>query len=137
MNVLYPPFAMMGLTFFCLARLGYLRANAVKAGEVDTRFYTLYRGFEEPERLAVYSRHVIHHFEAPVLFYVICIIAFITGQTGSLVVGLAWTYVALRYVHSYVHLAGNIVIVRFRVFVLSMLVMAALWGAVLTGMMRQ
>jgi hypothetical protein len=137
MNVLYPVFTMMALTFFCLVRLGYLRAKAVKSGEVDFRFYRLYRGYEEPEKLAAYSRHVIHHFETPILFYVLCIIAFITGQTGLFVIGLAWTYVALRFIHSYVHLTSNVVVVRFRLFVLSMLVMGLLWAVVLTGIMRQ
>jgi hypothetical protein len=137
MNVLYPVFTMMALTFFCLVRLGYLRAKAVKSGEIDFRFYRLYRGYEEPEKLAAYSRHVIHHFETPILFYVLCVIAFVTGQTGLLVIGLAWTYVALRFIHSYVHLTSNVVVVRFRLFVLSMLMMGLLWAVVLTGIMRQ
>jgi hypothetical protein len=137
MNVLYPVFTMMALTFFCLVRLGYLRSKAVKSGEVDFRFYRLYRGYEEPEKLAAYSRHVIHHFETPILFYVLCVIAFVTGQTGLLVIGLAWTYVALRFIHSYVHLTSNVVVVRFRLFVLSMLMMGLLWAVVLTGIMRQ
>ena len=137
MNVLYPVFTMMALTFFCLVRLGYLRAKAVKSGEIDFRFYRLYRGYEEPEKLAAYSRHVIHHFETPILFYVLCVIAFVTGQTGLLVLGLAWTYVALRFIHSYVHLTSNVVVVRFRLFVLSMLMMGLLWAVVLTGIMRQ
>ena len=137
MNVLYPVFTMMALTFFCLVRLGHLRSKAVKSGEVDFRFYRLYRGYEEPEKLAAYSRHVIHHFETPILFYVLCVIAFVTGQTGLLVIGLAWTYVALRFIHSYVHLTSNVVVVRFRLFVLSMLSMGLLWAVVLTGIMRQ
>lgn len=137
MNVLYPSFAMMALTFFCIMRLGYLRSNAIKSGEVDFRFYSLYRGFEEPEKLAQYSRHVIHHFETPTLFYIISVMAFVTNQTGSLVTILAWAYVGLRYIHSYVHLTGNVVIVRFRIFALSMLMLAVLWGVVLTGLMRQ
>ena len=73
MNVLYPVFALIGLTFLCLARLGHLRYLAVKRGEVDPRFFSLYRGYEEPEKLAVYSRHVVNLFEAPVLFYVIAL----------------------------------------------------------------
>ena len=137
MNILYPVFAMTGLTFFVVARLGFLRYLAVRRGEVDPRFFSLYRGYEEPEKLALYSRHVVNHFEAPVLFYVICIIAFITDQSGDAAFGLASLYVGLRYVHSYVHLTSNIVIVRFRVFVFSMITLAALWAVVLTGVMRQ
>ena len=137
MNILYPVFAMSGLTLFCMVRLGYLRYKAVRAGEIDPRFFSLYRGFEEPEKLAVYSRHVINHFETPVLFYVICLIAFTTGQAGVAVISMAWTYVALRFIHSYVHLSHNIVIIRFRIFILSIITLIALWATVLTGVMRQ
>jgi hypothetical protein len=137
MNVLYPVFAMSALTLYCIFRLGYLRYQAVRAGEVDPRYFSLYRGFEEPDKLAVHSRHVINHFETPLLFYLVCIVAYVTGQTGALVIGLAWAYVGLRYVHSYIHLTKNIVIVRFRMFVMSMAVLTALWATVLAGIVRQ
>ena len=137
MNVLYPVFAMSALTLYCIFRLGYLRYQAVRAGEVDPRYFSLYRGFEEPDKLAVHSRHVINHFETPLLFYLVCIVAYVTGQTGTLVIGLAWAYVGLRYVHSYIHLTKNIVIVRFRMFVMSMAVLTTLWATVLAGIVRQ
>jgi hypothetical protein len=137
MNILYPVFALMGLTMFCMARLGWLRWSAVRSGDVDPRFFILFRGFEEPAKLAAYSRHVVNLFEAPLLFYVIVLTAFVTGQTGNWPLGLAWAYVGLRYVHSYVHLTSNIVPTRFRIFVLSMLTLTALWAVVLTNLMRQ
>ena len=136
MNILYPVFAMTGLTLFCIARLGYLRAAAVKQGHVDPRFFSLYRGYEEPEKLAAYSRHVVNLFETPVIFYVLVITAFITGQTGNIVIGLAWAYFGLRLIHSYVHLTSNVVPIRFQLFLISMLVLMVLWGVVLTGIMR-
>ncbi len=138
MNVLFPALAMIGLTLFAFVRLGYLRFNAVKQGEIDPRFFSLYRGYEEPEKLALYSRHVVNLFETPVLFYVICIIAYVSGQSGGMtVVALAWAYFALRMMHSYVHLTSNVVIVRFRIFTISMLILGVLWVAVVTGLMRQ
>lgn len=137
MNILYPVYALIGLTMFCMARLGTLRLNAVKRGEIDPKYFVLFRGYEEPEKLAAYSRHVSNLFEAPILFYTICITAMITGQNGALPVGLAWAYVALRYVHSYVHLTSNVVLTRFRVFIAGMSVLFVLWVVVLTGIMRQ
>lgn len=137
MTVLYPIFAMMALTLYCIIRMGFLRYNAVRRGEVHPHFYSLYRGYEEPEKLAAYSRHVVNHFETPVLFYVICVVAYASGQSGTAIVVLAWTYVGLRLVHSYIHLTSNIVVHRFRLFILSVLVIIALWGTVLTGIMRQ
>lgn len=138
MNVLYPVFGMMALTMFCIARLGILRFNAVKKGEIDPKFFSLFRGYEEPDKLAAYSRHVGNLFETPVLYYVICLTAVATGQLGDVyVVSLAWAYFAVRLMHSYEHLTRNMVLVRFRLFVFSMLVLTALWATVLTGIMRQ
>ena len=137
MHSLYPVFAMMALTMFCMVRLGLLRWVAVNRGEIDPRFFSLFRGYEEPEKLAAYSRHVVNLFEAPLLFYVISLTAFVTGQSGNWLLGLAWTYVALGFFHSYVHLTSNVVLIRFRIFVASMLTLSALWVVVLTNIMRQ
>ena len=137
MDILYPVFAMMALTIFCMVRLGLLRWAAVGRGEVDPRFFSLFRGYEEPEKLAAYSRHLVNLFEAPLLFYVIIMMAFVTGQSGDLLLGLAWAYFVLRMIHSYVHLTSNVVLTRFRIFVISMLVLSTLWVVVLTNIMRQ
>lgn len=136
MNILFPVFAMMALTMACIVRLGQLRAAAVRTGEIDPRFFSLYRGFEEPDGLAACSRHVINHFETPVLFYVICLSAVIADQAGTLAIALAWAYVVLRAAHSYVHLTNNNVRARFRIFLVSIGVLAALWLTVLAGLLR-
>ena len=137
MTILYPVFAMIGWTMILMARLGILRNRAVKSGNVNPRFFALYRGYDEPEKLAVNSRHIVNLFEAPLLFYMICLIAFGTGQSGLFLVSLAWGYVALRFLHSYVHLTSNTVLTRFRIFIVSMLVLMIIWAVVLTGIMRQ
>lgn len=128
---------MMALTIFAMMRLGYLRYHAVKNHEVDPRFFTVYRGFEEPEKLAVHSRHVVNLFETPVLFYVICLVAEVTAQSGFVIVGLAWAFVVLRLMHSYVHMTHNTVSVRFRLFILSVSVLTVLWATVLAGLITR
>jgi len=132
-NILYPVFAMFLLTTFCLFRLARLRFVAVRQGEVDPKFFRLYRNGDEPDHLRVYSRHLANLFEGPVLFYVVVIIAFVTQQSGVLPLLLAWAYVILRYAHSYVHLTTNRVLTRFRIFALSWLVLVLLWLAVFAG----
>jgi hypothetical protein len=132
-NILYPVFAMFILTAFCLFRLARLRFIAVRTGEIDPKFFRSFQNADEPDHLRVHSRHLTNLFEAPVLFYVIVIIAFVTEQSGILPLTLAWAYVILRYAHSYVHLTTNRVMTRFRFFALSWLVLALLWLAVFAG----
>ena len=125
--ILWPLFAMAALTIGVIFRLGRMRFAAVRAQRVDPRFFRAYRGFDEPEDIAVASRHVINLFETPVLFYVAGIMIYVTGQTSWALVLLAWAFVAIRCAHAFVHLTSNRVRVRFRIFAVGLLVLATLW----------
>jgi hypothetical protein len=137
MPVLYPVFALFVLTAFSTLRLASLRLSAIKKGEVNPKFYRDYQGFEEPTKLRVASRHVINLYEAPVLFYTVSIIAFVTQVGGFALIALAWSYVLLRYLHSYVHLTSNNVLLRFRMFALSQAVLVVIWIVVFVGIVHQ
>ena len=136
MQILFPLFALFALTLFVALRLGYLRYTAVAKREVDLRYFKSYDSFDEPERLRITSRHLINLLEMPMLFYIICILAFVTNQSSALLVSLAWGYVAARLVHSYIHLGANVVLWRFRVFGLSILILAAMWLIMLINIIR-
>lgn len=133
MTILYPALALFALTAVCVFRLGYVRFGAIRRGEIDPRFFKDFRGQEEPEVLRVHARHVRNLFEAPILFYVIVLIAYTTQQSGWLPVLLAWVYVLLRIAHSSVHLTSNKVMLRFRLFALSWMVLLVLWLLVFVG----
>lgn len=64
-----------------------------------------------------------HQFEMPVLFYVMCFAAMMTGTLGGGMVNLAWAYVALRAIHAVIHVTYNKVIHRFLVFCVSSIVL--------------
>jgi hypothetical protein len=125
---------MVALTALALSRLGYLRYTGVSRREVDPAFYKTYQGQGEPDRIAATSRHVVNLFETPVLFYVVAILAYVTEQTGALMVALAWAYVSTRVVHSWIHLTSNVVIWRFRVFIVSWLLLLAMWVTLAVGL---
>ena len=135
MNIFYPAFALFALTMFVQFRLAALRFVAVKAGEVDPRSYRTYENLKEPEKLRIYSRHLLNLYEAPILYYAIITIAYVTNQAGTLPVALSWLYVIGRFAHSYVHLGSNRVILRLRLFATSLVVLIVLWAVVLTGML--
>jgi hypothetical protein len=67
-----------------------------------------------------------HLHEAPTVFYAVALVLAIVGQGDGLNAWLGWAYVAIRIVHSLVQATVNRVTVRFAVFVLSSLVLAAL-----------
>jgi hypothetical protein len=128
MSIVWPAFALVALTLAVVFRLARQRFAAARAGRVDPRYYKVYRGEGEPADVAVTSRNLSNLYEMPTLFYAGIAIAFAAGRSGGLLVALAWTYVALRYVHSAIHLTTNKVIWRFRAFAASMFVLLAFWA---------
>jgi len=129
MSILWPAFALVALTLAMVMRLARQRFAAVRAGEVDPRFYKVFHGEGEPERVAATARNLGNLLELPTLFYAGISIAFAAGESGAVLVSLAWAYVALRYLHSAIHLTSNKVMWRFRVFALSVLALLAFWAA--------
>ncbi len=65
--------------------------------------------------------------EMPVLFYVICLMLFVTNRVTELFLYLAWIYVALRVLHSLVHLTYDNLRQRMGLFALSNLVVIVMW----------
>ena len=127
MDILFPLFGMAAITFMTMFRLAYLRYGAVARRELDPRYYRVYQGEGEPEKVAANSRHLSNLFESPVLFYVVVIVIFVTGVSSSALVTLAWIYVLIRAIHTWIHLGSNVIIWRFRVFALSVAVLLSMW----------
>ena len=67
-----------------------------------------------------------HLFEQPTLFYAVALVLALVRDTSNLAVGLAWTYVILRVVHSLWQALVNVIPVRFYLFAASSLVLFAL-----------
>ena len=67
-----------------------------------------------------------HLMEMPTLFYAVALALAVAGDASPVSVGLAWAYVALRVVHSFVQVLVNIIVWRFAVFSVSSLVLFAL-----------
>ncbi|NGY03671.1 MAPEG family protein [Solimonas terrae] len=67
-----------------------------------------------------------HLLEQPVLFYAVAIALATLGDASTLSVALAWAYVVLRVVHSFVQALINKIELRFGLFAISSLVLLAL-----------
>ena len=134
--ILWPAFALFGLTMFSVVRLARMRFAAAKDGRVDPRFYKVFKGEGEPAGLAATSRNVVSLHEMPTLFYAGTAIAFAAGEAHALLVSLGWAYVACRLAHTAVHVTSNKLMWRFRAFLGSWIALLAYWavlGAALLG----
>jgi hypothetical protein len=77
--------------------------------------------------LPVADRAMMHLLELPVLFYVVCLMFFVTATLTPLVLQLAWVYVAFRVAQTLIHLTYNNVIHRLTAFSVSNFILVALW----------
>jgi len=126
-------FAMVLLTAFVLAILFRSRVGAVRKGLITASYFRIYQGETEPESSAKPGRHFANLFEAPILFYVVCLAAMVTHFTGPAIQVLAWVYVAARVVHAYVHLGSNRLRHRMRAYFFGWGILLAMWIYLVIG----
>ena len=79
-----------------------------------------------PPRVRWKADNYNHLLEQPILFYAIGLSLALLGDTSVVSVGLAWSYVVLRIVHSLWQALVNVIKVRFVLFAVSSLVLFAL-----------
>jgi hypothetical protein len=79
-----------------------------------------------PSRVRWKADNYNHLLEQPVLFYATAISLAMLGDTSTVSVALAWTYVGLRVLHSLWQALVNIIPVRFVLFAVSSVALGAL-----------
>ena len=79
-----------------------------------------------PPRVRWKADNYNHLMEQPTLFYPVVLSLAMLGDGSSLSLGLAWTYVGMRVVHSLVQTLINHILTRFVLFFVSSLVLYAL-----------
>ncbi len=120
----------LGLIVWSLIMLGWLYATRIpaiqKAGIDPDKA-------QEPTALDVLPLKVrqvaynyTHLMEQPTLFYALIFYTYLAGQQDRWNIVIAWTYVALRVVHSLIQATVNRVLLRFGVFMLCTVALAAL-----------
>ena len=122
--LLWPVLAQVGWTFLLYVWLTAARYLAVSRGEADWPVFAL--GREEPPKVARITRNLANQFEAPVIFYALCVLLVATGQVIWLDVAAAWVFVLGRVVHTAVQTLTDDVPLRGRVFMINFLGLCAI-----------
>ena len=131
-TILYPCFAMALITLYISIRLTVLRHVAVLKDGLNPVFFKHNRGGEPPEYLMRNEDHYVNIFEQPVLFYIVCVLVYITGQVDPILLTMAWAYIGTRILHGIIHLRYNKIIWRRNAFYLSTIVLFGQWGYLFT-----
>ena len=126
--IFLPMGALAFLTFAVLLGVPIRRFAAGRRGLVKAEDFRFGKSRNVPGSVSIPNRNYMNLLELPVLFYVGSLMYEISGKVDAVVLVLAWTYVALRAVHSAIHMTYNKVFHRLSVFAISNVVLMVYWG---------
>ena len=120
--ILFPVLALAGWTMAVLLLMPLRIFRSVSAGQEALEDIKLGVASQNSSQATIPNRNFINLLEVPVLFYVLCIILYVTQRADATAVYLAWGYFGLRVVHSCIHLTYNKVLHRGFIYGISNLV---------------
>jgi len=126
-DIFLPVAALALWTLLVLGLVPIARFRAAAAGHVSAHDFKTGESLQVPPDVSVPNRAFMNLLEVPVLFYMACIVAFLTNHVEGRLITLAWIYVVLRVAHSLVYLVYNNVMHRLAVFAISNFVVIAIW----------
>lgn len=105
--IFLPALLLMFWTLTVLLVVPVRRVKAVMNKRVSPQDFSHGESAKVPPDVALPNRIFMNLLEVPVLFYVVAFMAYLTGLVNDVTVGLAWAYVALRFVHSGIYFTYN------------------------------
>ena len=126
--IFMPMGALALLTFLVLTLIPLRRFRAGAAGQIVRDDFKYGESAKVPGHVSIPNRNYMNLLEMPVLFYVVCLMLFVSGRVDAAFLYLAWGYVALRVLHSLVHITYNNIMHRLTIFAASNFVVIAMWG---------
>jgi len=126
--IILPVIALVLLTAVVWIRLYVERIRELRQRRIDPQALATSASAGQTMQRVQASDNFKNLFEVPVLFYALCAVLVSAQHVSAFFVIGAWVYVGLRYVHSFIHLTYNRVMHRFTVYVLSTVILFALWG---------
>lgn len=126
--LLLPLLALVALTFAVWVLMYVTRLNEITRKDIDPQ--QLASGSGSQALLtdsAGPAENFRNLFEMPLLFYLAVLLSLLLFIQDTLLVQLAWAYVALRGIHSAIHCTYNRVLHRFVAYLASSLVLMLMW----------
>lgn len=125
-TILFPVLALALWTLVVLTLIPIARIRAARLGQVKVGDFRYGESASVPPNVSLPNRNYMNLLELPLLFYVVCLVAFVGGVVSPLAVSLAWAFVGLRVVHSVIHLTYNNVLHRLAAFATGNVILALL-----------
>lgn len=125
--ILIPVFVQVLLTSVVMVLMGRRRIRAAKNKEISLSAFKTMNLTGVNEQVIATSRNFDNQFQMPMLYLFSVLFTLHFGLADIIYVVLGAVYVALRVLHMLIHTGGNNVRQRFSVFLLSCVVLWAIW----------
>ena len=126
-SLLTPVLALVCWTLIIWIWMYATRIPAMNAAKIDPQSARFPGSLDVlPDSARQVADNYNHLMEQPTIFYALVFYIWLAGRADDTAMYLAWTYVALRIVHSLIQCTVNRVPLRFLVFALSTLVLMAM-----------
>ena len=135
-QILYPMAGLAALTFLVLLLIPVARFRSAWRREVTADDFKFGESVNVPGKVSIPNRNFMNLLELPVLFHVACLTLYVTKTADQASLFLAWSYVALRAIHSLIHLTYNKVFHRLSVYAASNAVLIILWITLFVALSR-
>lgn len=133
--IYWPVLALVLIPLVVILLNGKRKSADVKSGEFDREKAAMDN--EAWGKLTILtSKSLANQFQFPVVFYVLCLVLASLDAVSTAVLFVAWLFVIARYIHAYVHVTTNYVPIRFRAFIVSMLLLIVLFGLTVAALLR-
>jgi len=126
--IFWPLIAQVVLVAVVAGRMYATRVAEMRARRIRPQSVATSRTAAEALQNVAAADNFRNLFEVPVLFFAVCGALAITDTVTPLQLVLAWLYVGLRVIHSFIHVTYNRVIHRFWVYVASTICVFLMWG---------
>ncbi len=125
--ILYPMFALAAWTLLVLLLIPVARARSGRRREIVIDDFKYGESAAVPPRVVIPNRNYMNLLELPMLFYVVCVVLYVTAGASTATIAIAWAFVVLRIVHSVIHLTYNRVLHRLAAFSAANVALVVLW----------
>ena len=110
-EIFMPVYQMFMLTFSVWALILILRLKAINADKSHQNSEWVVPLFQGGSNYLTYAqRNLTNLFEFPILFYVVCIAIYATGNVDDYFILLACSYFWIRVVHSIINIFANVLV---------------------------
>lgn len=135
-EIFWPMIAQVALTIVVWLRMYFQRIGEMKAMRIHPQALATSAAAAAKLQNTTAADNFRNLFEIPVLFYAICLALAITDRVTETQLVLAWLFVGLRAVHTFIQTTYNKVKHRFYVYVLGSTVAFVMWGVFAVSLAR-